>query len=259
MSNTIILMIEMRMRMIKNEKAFTLAEVLITLGIVGVIAALTLPALIVKCDEMIMVNKVKRSYSEIANAVEMRKAELGTSDYAEQFNPNLSEAEQLDGILKYLHVAERCSRLSNGCGGRNRKILYKNKTNNGSAGIASLMLAGERAILKDGTELRINKRSWSGKCIVTHVKYETDENGNYSNVVNGKPVPVYYDAQQCVEMFIDVNGLRGRNQFGYDVYGFSYSPQKLEQHPGGYGQIYDTIRTGKLNYERYSLNEKFEK
>lgn len=32
--------------MLKNTKAFTLAEVLITLGIIGVVAALTIPGLI---------------------------------------------------------------------------------------------------------------------------------------------------------------------------------------------------------------------
>lgn len=38
--------------MLKNKKAFTLAEVLITLGIIGVVAAMTLPSLIAKYDEM---------------------------------------------------------------------------------------------------------------------------------------------------------------------------------------------------------------
>lgn len=80
--------------------AFTLAEVLITLGIIGVVAALTMPALIAKYDEMVIVNKLKRSYSEIANAIELRKSELGTSDYAEQFNPNLSSTEQLCEIFE---------------------------------------------------------------------------------------------------------------------------------------------------------------
>ena len=35
----------------KNKKGFTLAEVLITLGIIGVVAAMTLPTLIAKHQE----------------------------------------------------------------------------------------------------------------------------------------------------------------------------------------------------------------
>lgn len=60
--------------------AFTLAETLITLGIIGVVAALTLPNLIAKYDEMVTLNKIKRSYSEIINAMEMSKQEIGSSD-----------------------------------------------------------------------------------------------------------------------------------------------------------------------------------
>ena len=40
---------------------FTLAEVLITLGIIGVVAAITLPALIQKQQEKILVNQLKKS------------------------------------------------------------------------------------------------------------------------------------------------------------------------------------------------------
>ena len=47
---------------------FTLAEVLITLGVVGVVAAMTLPSLIKKYDEMVTVNRVKQTYSILSQA-----------------------------------------------------------------------------------------------------------------------------------------------------------------------------------------------
>lgn len=193
-------MIRMRLKMIKIQKAFTLAEVLITLGVVGVVAALTLPTLIAKYDEMVMINKIKRSYSELANAIEMRKAEMGTSDYATPFNPSLSSAEQLDGFVKFLKVTERCSAGSSGCGGK-ICLLPKNKTNDGFGNIKDCLIniqRYERAVLSDGTIVFMDKKDWVDNCMVQYSKYETDEKGNYTNVVNGKPVSSrYYKTQHC--------------------------------------------------------------
>ena len=49
--------------------AFTLAEVLITLGIIGVVAALTMPTLIAKHQKQVFVNRVKQTYSIVSNRV----------------------------------------------------------------------------------------------------------------------------------------------------------------------------------------------
>ena len=53
----------------KNKKGFTLAEVLITLGIIGVVAALTIPALISNYRKSVVETRLKRSYSVLANAM----------------------------------------------------------------------------------------------------------------------------------------------------------------------------------------------
>lgn len=47
---------------------FTLAEVLVTLGIIGIVAAMTLPTIIQKQQEKITVTKVKEAYSIISQA-----------------------------------------------------------------------------------------------------------------------------------------------------------------------------------------------
>lgn len=60
------------------KKGFTLAEVLITLGIIGVVAALTMPTLIKKYQQMVLVNRLKAAYSTINNALEFAKADYGT-------------------------------------------------------------------------------------------------------------------------------------------------------------------------------------
>lgn len=70
-------------------KAFTLAEVLITLGIIGVVAAMTMPVLIQKHREQVAVTKVKKFYSTFSQAYLMAVQENGTLD-----NWGLKDSEQ---------------------------------------------------------------------------------------------------------------------------------------------------------------------
>ena len=51
-----------------GKSAFTLAEVLITLGIIGVVAAMTLPALIQKNNAKSLEVAFKKAYSNLYNA-----------------------------------------------------------------------------------------------------------------------------------------------------------------------------------------------
>ena len=55
--------------------AFTLAEVLITLGIIGVVAAMTMPSLIQHHREKAMVTSLEKFVSTISQAVELYKAD----------------------------------------------------------------------------------------------------------------------------------------------------------------------------------------
>ena len=57
--------------------AFTLAEVLITLGIIGVVAAMTLPGLLQSWNDKATVNKVKKVYSLLNQAYLMSKEKNG--------------------------------------------------------------------------------------------------------------------------------------------------------------------------------------
>ncbi len=44
------------------KKAFTLAEVLITLGVIGVVAAMTMPSLVANYQKKVWVNQLKKLY-----------------------------------------------------------------------------------------------------------------------------------------------------------------------------------------------------
>ena len=57
--------------------AFTLAEVLITLGIIGVVAAMTLPTLVQNYKKTVYVNQLKKSYSTLEQGFQKMLADEG--------------------------------------------------------------------------------------------------------------------------------------------------------------------------------------
>lgn len=62
------------------KKGFTLAEVLITLGIIGIVAAMTLPTVINDSTERETVAKVKKFYSVMNQALLMAISKHGYVD-----------------------------------------------------------------------------------------------------------------------------------------------------------------------------------
>lgn len=67
-------------RQANGQKAFTLAEVLITLAIIGVVAAVTMPTLIQQYKERETVARVNQFYSMFSQAYQMAILEHGTFD-----------------------------------------------------------------------------------------------------------------------------------------------------------------------------------
>ena len=60
-------------------KAFTLAEVLITLSIIGVVAAMTVPTLMANVNKQIYVTGLKKAYNQLQNAAKMMAISQGCS------------------------------------------------------------------------------------------------------------------------------------------------------------------------------------
>ena len=86
------------------KRAFTLAEVLITLGIIGVVAAMTLPALIQKNNDRVTITKLKKFMSVMNSANENGPIEswnLVASDYDEELGSSTPEGKEgKDAFLK---------------------------------------------------------------------------------------------------------------------------------------------------------------
>ena len=91
---------------------FTLAEVLITLGIIGIIAALTLPVLIANHKEKQTVTKLKKVYSTFSNAYIQAINEYGTPDMWDNFAYEQETAEStmvfFNKLKPYLQIVKEC-------------------------------------------------------------------------------------------------------------------------------------------------------
>lgn len=73
-----------RRRSLSGE-GFTLAEVLITLGVIGVVAAMTLPSLVNKYQAKVLETGLKKSYANLQNAYTLTKASLGVTNLKETY------------------------------------------------------------------------------------------------------------------------------------------------------------------------------
>ena len=84
----------------KKKAAFTLAEVLITLGIIGIVAAMTLPSLIADYQKKVVETKVKAFYSKMNQAYLMSYAENGdTADWL--VSKRYTYEETVEWLKKY--------------------------------------------------------------------------------------------------------------------------------------------------------------
>ena len=66
---------------LNSNKGFTLAEVLITLGIIGVVAAMTLPTLIQKQQRIETSSRLKKFYSAMSQAILLSEKDNGEVQY----------------------------------------------------------------------------------------------------------------------------------------------------------------------------------
>ncbi len=91
-----------------ERSAFTLAEVLITLAVIGIVAAMTIPTLIQKYQEKVTVTKLKKVYSVLSQAVLQATTEYGSPEsweLAEHGKPAVNAAPK---IKQFLKLADDC-------------------------------------------------------------------------------------------------------------------------------------------------------
>ena len=98
---------------LKNTRkaAFTLAEVLITLGIIGVVAAITMPILVFNIRVAKLQSQFKKNYTDLNNAAKMFEADKGITFNEYQASllekyPNKQSTEALKEFLSYYKSSE---------------------------------------------------------------------------------------------------------------------------------------------------------
>ena len=184
-----------------NKKAFTLAEVLITLTIIGVIAALTIPNLMQSYKKHQVEVGVKEAYSILSNAMKMSVAEngdtddwiyIGGSDFAKKY------------VMPYLKINSIC----------NEKIPCFD--NNG----------WNKA---DGTRISGNNGGYGPSMF-----YKVKLSNNMHLGVWAPQSRAGYGSVSIVCFLVDIDGGHGKSVLGRDVFAFPYADYATSRYYNSY-------------------------
>ena len=192
-------------RLAAKRVAFTLAEVLITLGIIGVVAAITLPVFIQKYQEKITVNKVIEVYSLLSNAYTSLLDEYGAPDTWED-KTHLGIANM---FAKKLDLGRICQPQSSaGC--YTSSIEYKTLT--GYVKDNATYLVGGQGQLKD-MFVTFYMASYACRGWAQY---------SWSSVTESSP---YW--HMCGTIDVDINGSKMPNKWGVDLFSFIFTDSKI--------------------------------
>ena len=88
-----------------KKKAFTLAETLITMAVIGVVAAVTVPALLTNIQERVQKEQLRSAKYKLTLATDKMKS-LGLLDA--RYNSANSTKLFIDELQKHLKIMKRC-------------------------------------------------------------------------------------------------------------------------------------------------------
>lgn len=206
-----------------KKNAFTLAEVLITLGIMGCLMALTIPVMINSVSNDSYVSGLKKTYSLLDEAT--RRIMLnnsGTMKYAMSscVSTNNTFRDLYGNFLDYNKTCNNGAAVGN-CWASTVKKLNGNPPSTG--------YNAPSAVLADGSFVMFSPNCSAGlmNCASTNV----------SSVLP-------YDSAfriGCASIYVDVNGFNAPNQWGRDVFTIYVGPDGL--YPSGEAHTVDNSYT----------------
>ena len=179
-----------------KKSAFTLAEVLITLGIIGVVAAVTLPTLVANYQKTVWVNQLKKTYSTLNEGFKQIVANegcttlecAGLSGTGNDTGFDFSNANTKDKFVKEFKLEN----VFVGEPPSNSIYNYKVKT-----------LSGYESSFQEGF-IPDNEYSLSG------------------TTTSGEIISIVVAAWIGPIIVVDINGLKSPNTIGRDIFMFSY-------------------------------------
>lgn len=209
----------------KKKLGFTLAEVLITLGIIGVVAALTAPALVQNTGSAQIGPKLAKAVStfEIANQNLLNEAAMDTLTAANAFNgdSNISAENYVNNLANYM------------------KISYLDETNDNTKYKDLLKnFHGENYLSGLSGGLDMVSAALLGFVGVQQLALSKD-NVLYGIGIAGTPAsvntnePVY--KRQIGMLLIDINAKAEPNRLGRDAFFFKLCADGSLQPVGGNG------------------------
>ncbi len=184
-----------------------MAEVLITLGIIGIVAAMTLPALLNKADEYVRLQQFKKVYNTLNNALARSFADNGGYYYVCYYgqNKNFTECENLlNDLKKILNIIKVCedNALRNGCVSPEMKGFDT--------------VRDREPDLSDEEWEDYSKRNCGG-FMEANIKTR-----NPAWVLPDGSIIGFYGPEFSQLFWVDINGLKGPNKWGYDIFGFLF-------------------------------------
>lgn len=183
-----------------KNKAFTLTEVLITLGIIGVIAAITIPALLNNIQNSQNITALKKFYSDISNA---------TATIKEQNGGTMKQTAELNAtyanVMKPIKICTSGTSQGN-CWHINAVSWY---TLNGNVTGAGATI-NQGFILNNGMLVNIPEQIHFPNC-------------NGSNASLGVA-----NNDGCGWIIVDVNGFNKPNTIGKDIFYFQLLEDRIE-------------------------------
>ncbi len=209
-------------------KGFTLAEVLITLGIIGVVAAMTLPSLINDYRDKEILTKVRKTYSDVSNAVNRARTSDGNiNDNSVLFNPNNNSVDTAKKFMKYFNGTKLCTNTKNQCKKYYYDIKYSRFYTAGTNTGASWSIILPAIILHNGVVLYIVQNN-NPDCYAEETFNTVDENGRPILDADGNNVTKTSINKVCGYVYFDVNGPKKPNIFGYDAFYIQITKDKVE-------------------------------
>ena len=199
--------------MVTKKSAFTLAEVLITLGVIGVVAALTLPTLITNYKNKVYVNQLKATLSILSTGINKLMIDSGCegsdlmctglfpNEIDETYYDNLDKA-----VKKAFKGVKSCTNNSKECEYSVNGLNYKFYAGQANLGVTS------------GSYL-----SYGSRGMYTYIL----PNGVIFYIANRNCVQTSYPTistklqYRCADVAFDVNGKKSPNIWGRDL--FSYT------------------------------------